>query len=73
MDQKRDTDNRITSPEQIQQMARGFQSSRIVLTAFELDLFTALDSGPQTSAEIAVKLDTDARATDRLLNALVVL
>ncbi|MCP4756426.1 MAG: methyltransferase domain-containing protein [Proteobacteria bacterium] len=60
----------ISSPMQIQMMARGFQNSRILLTAFELELFTALDGGAQTSAEVAGKMDTDPRATDRLMNAL---
>ncbi len=51
-------------------MARGFMSSRILLTAYELELFTALDDGSATSTEVARALGTDDRATDRLMNAL---
>ncbi|MFA6235565.1 MAG: methyltransferase, partial [Bacteroidota bacterium] len=44
--------------------------SRIILTAVELGVFTALNDGPQSSAEIAAELGSNPRATDRLLNAL---
>lgn len=57
----------------ISEMARGFQASRILLTAVELDLFAALADGTRTSAEVAAKVGAEARATDRLMNALVVL
>jgi SAM-dependent methyltransferase len=50
-----------------------FQQSRVLLTAFELGLFTALGEGALTSAGTARVLQTDARATDRLMNALVAL
>ena len=63
----------ISTPEQIHQIARAFQSSRVLLTAFELGVFSVLNDGALTSATIAEKLDTDPRATDRLLNALVAL
>lgn len=59
-----------TTPEAIMEFAQGFQNSRILLTAFELDLFSALDHTTRTSAEVAQRLDTDPRATDRLMNAL---
>jgi predicted O-methyltransferase YrrM len=51
---------------------RAFQESRILLTAIELDLFTAVGEGI-TAPELAGKLDTDSRATEMLLNALVAL
>lgn len=54
-------------------LARAFQGSRVLLTALELDVFTALGEGPQTSEEVAAARQTDPRATDRLLNALVAL
>ncbi len=47
-----------------------FQQSRVLLTAVELGLFTALGEGGLTSAETARALQTDARATDRLMTAL---
>ncbi len=53
--------------------ARAFMPSRILLTAIELKLFAALGEGPRTSAEVAAALETDPRATDRLMNALAAL
>ncbi len=47
-----------------------YQKSRIILSAFELDIFTALDSDAKSSETVASILDTNHRATDRLLNAL---
>lgn len=57
----------------ISAMANGFRQSRILLTAYELGLFTVLGDAAMTSAEVADSLDTDPRATDRLLNACVAL
>lgn len=54
-------------------MARAFFRSRILLTAYELGVFTELGDGRKTSAEVASALETDPRATDRLMNALAVL
>ncbi len=63
----------INDADDLQRVARGFQASRILLTAYELGVFGALGDGRRTSAEVARALGTDARATDRLLNALVAL
>src|ERR1039457_871827 len=57
-------------PEHIRNIAYAFQQSRILLTAHELGLFTAIGSGRHTSAGIASMIGTDPRATDRLMNAL---
>lgn len=65
------TTDRWESPEQILTLSSGFMSSRILLTAFELGLFTALADQTRTSAQVAMSVETDPRATDRLLNALV--
>ena len=54
----------------LMQTARAFQESRVLLTALELDLFTALGEGA-TAAEVASRLSTNPRATEMLLNALV--
>ena len=54
----------------LMQATRAFQESRVLLTALELDVFTALGKGT-TAAELSLKLGTDPRATDMLLNALV--
>jgi (2Fe-2S) ferredoxin/ubiquinone/menaquinone biosynthesis C-methylase UbiE len=56
-------------PDELAQSIRGFQESRVILTALELDLFTAIQSGA-TAAQAAAAAGTDARATEMLLNAL---
>ena len=61
------------TPKPIMELATAFQRSRPLLTAFELDLFTALAADARTSDEVAATLGTDPRATDRLMNALVAL
>lgn len=58
--------------EDVQEAIRGFQESRILLTALELDLFTAIGPGA-VAAEVARRVGADARATEMLLNALVAL
>jgi SAM-dependent methyltransferase len=50
-----------------------FWTSRIILTAAELDIFTLLDEGPTTSSSLSRRINSDVRATDRLLNSLVAL
>jgi (2Fe-2S) ferredoxin/predicted O-methyltransferase YrrM len=57
-------------PDELNDRLRGFQESRALLTALELDLFTALGDGGSAEAA-AAKMGTDARATEMLLNALV--
>jgi len=57
-------------PDPLDQMIRGYWPSRCLLTALELDIFTAVGDG--TSAEqIGAKLQVNARAVAMLLNALV--
>ena len=63
----------ISGPEQIIEMVSAFQKSRIILTAFELDLFSVLGKERKTSGEVATAVGTDPRGTDRLLNALCAL
>jgi ubiquinone/menaquinone biosynthesis C-methylase UbiE len=67
------TSVRSLSPAPIMELATAFQRSRPLLTAFELDLFTALASEVRTSEEVAGTIGADPRATDRLMNALVAL
>jgi predicted O-methyltransferase YrrM len=57
-------------PDDLNQRLRAFQESRALLTALELDLFTAVGDGAGT-ADVTVMLHTDPRATEMLLNALV--
>jgi (2Fe-2S) ferredoxin/predicted O-methyltransferase YrrM len=59
-------------PDDLDQRIRGFQESRVILTALELDVFTAIGDGA-TAGEIAHKLGTDVRATEMLLHALAAL
>ncbi|MBZ5724635.1 MAG: methyltransferase [Acidobacteriia bacterium] len=56
-------------PDDLNESIRGFQASRAILTALELDLFTAVGDGAG-AMEAAARLDTDPRATEMLLNAL---
>ena len=57
-------------PEFIMETAMGFQKSRILLTAFELGLFSELGDARKTVGQVARALRTDERATDRLMSAL---
>ncbi len=57
-------------PDDLNEMIRSFMPSRAVLTALELDVFTAIAGG--ASAEgVAHQMNTDPRATEMLLNVLV--
>ena len=56
-------------PDPLNQTIRGFQESRAVLTALELDIFTALAEG-KSANDTAAALQLDPRATAMLLNAL---
>ncbi len=54
------------------QRFRAFQESRVLLTAVELDVFTAIGAGAR-EPDVAARLNTDPRATGMLLNALTAL
>jgi hypothetical protein len=62
----------VESLEDLMNRIRAFQESRALLTAVELDLFSAVGEGA-TAAEAAKQLRTDERATEMLMNALVAL
>ncbi len=57
-------------PDDFMAVIRSFMESRIILSAVELDIFSAIDKGAD-SKEIASRLKTDHRATEMFLNALV--
>jgi len=57
-------------PDDLAHSLRAFQESRVLLTAVELNLFSAVGQGA-TAAEVSSKLHTDQRATEMLMNALV--
>jgi predicted O-methyltransferase YrrM len=54
----------------IRELARGYRSSRIFLTAVELGVFSQLKTQQLTASQMAQRLNTDQRATEILLNAL---
>ncbi len=56
-------------PDDLNDRIRAFQESRVILTALELDSFTAIGTGA-TAAEASAKMETNHRATEMLLNAL---
>jgi (2Fe-2S) ferredoxin/SAM-dependent methyltransferase len=59
-------------PDDLQQSINGFRESRVLLTAIELDAFSAVGAGADATTA-ATKLGADPRATESLLNALVAL
>jgi predicted O-methyltransferase YrrM len=60
------------TPDELTQSIRAFQESRVLLTALELDVFTAAAPGAAAPA-VAARCGTEPRATERLLNAIVAL
>ncbi|MFZ0800294.1 MAG: methyltransferase [Terriglobales bacterium] len=61
-----------TLPDRLDQMIRGFMPSRCMLTALELDIFTAVGDGANAQ-QIGTRINANARAAGMLLNALVAL
>jgi 3-hydroxy-5-methyl-1-naphthoate 3-O-methyltransferase len=57
-------------PDDVNQTIRGFQESRALLTALELDIFTAVGNG-RPSSDVAQEIGATPRATEMLLNVLV--
>ncbi|MGA3054368.1 MAG: methyltransferase [Candidatus Korobacteraceae bacterium] len=57
-------------PDDIHDMVRSFMPSRALLTALELDIFTAVGKGGNAQ-QIAAKIQSAVRATEMLLNVLV--
>ncbi len=61
----------LMNPNTIREFASSFQKSRILLSGFELDLFTNIDENGTTNEQISARLNLDKHAAERLLNALV--
>jgi SAM-dependent methyltransferase len=59
------------NPNTIRDFAAQFQKSRILLSGFELDIFTTIDKTGLTNRELASGLNLNEHACERLLNALV--
>jgi len=57
-------------PEQIREMIAGFQRARVILSAYELGIFSILGGEGMKAEDVARLCGTDPRATDRLMNAL---
>ncbi len=57
-------------PDRIDDMTRAFMPSRVLLTALELDIFTAIEDGA-TAAQVAHRANISPRGAEALLNALV--
>ncbi len=55
---------------ELQELSRAFWGSRAVLTAIELDVFTAIGDGAR-APDVAAGIAADPRATEMLLNAVV--
>ncbi len=64
-------EDKTINQQQIIDLAREFQRSRVLLTAVELDVFTNLGEGEQSAAQLAETVSADAKGVERLLNALV--
>ena len=58
-------------PQDILGDVRQFMKSRIILTAAELDIFTALAEGESSASEIASRKGLQEQATERILDSLV--
>lgn len=69
MEKENSQKNEFTA-DSFREMVNGFQSSRIILTAYELHIFTVLGEKLRTSAEVAMNTGTDRRGMDRLMYAL---
>jgi hypothetical protein len=61
------------NPLEIREIAVAYQKSRILLTAYELDIFTMIGENSHNAETISKALNLDQNATKRLLNALVAL
>ncbi len=59
------------NPNTIREFVSSFQKSRILLSGFELDIFTNIDEQGSTANQIANKLNLNKHACERLLNGLV--
>jgi len=60
----------IKTSEDIREIAYSFRESRILLSAFELKIFTVINTHMMTSEEVSKIINADTRATDRLMSAL---
>jgi 2-polyprenyl-3-methyl-5-hydroxy-6-metoxy-1,4-benzoquinol methylase len=64
------SNNNTYNPSEMMQLFSAFQKSRILLTAYEIDIFTIINDKKLTVNDIAKEIKTETKATERLLNAL---
>jgi len=64
---------KIENPAELMEIVNGFRLSRIILTAYELNIFDHLAGRSCSSRDIASLINADPRATDRLMNVAVAL
>ncbi len=65
--------NPLVSDDSVQAIlgiAKAYQKSKVLLTALELDIFTALGDSEKTSDELSSELNAQPEALEKLLNAL---
>ncbi len=60
----------IDGPGDIIAAASGYQRSRLILTGFELDVWSAIGGESLSGPEVASRIGADTRGTERLCNAL---
>jgi len=58
------------NPTTIREFAASFQKSRILLSGFELGIFSTIEESGSSNHQIATTLQLDEHASERLLNAL---
>ncbi len=59
--------------EELNSMINGFQKSRVLLTAFELGIFTLLSNSEKSAKEIAINQNLNTDAVEQLMNVLCAL
>ena len=64
---------KVYSADDIRDMALAFQKSRVLLTAYELGLFSALGAKSKTASEVARIIKTPAHSVQRLMQTLCAL
>src|ERR1700722_11726000 len=70
---RNDKMNEQPTPELIMQVGVGFWSSKVLLSAVEMELFTDLAKGPQSLESIQGRMGLHPRASRDFLDALVAL
>jgi len=61
----------IASPDRILELGQAFRASKALLSAIEIDLFTALSGGPLNLEDLSTRLGLHARGARDFLDALV--